>query len=238
VPTAGSYASTLDHFERVTGELPGKKSHVRCLLVFQDPRGGEENFTACDPLLDPKFLGRDKMRYFCMNSLAWRVLGLDKATRSENPCWPTDATAHHYLRRYLQSRGVWSYEGIIAYFLHLFRPGTAYITNLAKCHFGENQNGKVFRTCKLAHFRDECRAFSPNLVLSFTRKMKNLGGLPMRPDTAFLSLLHPARNSMTRKRRRFEDATEGAAIALGTLGYEPDYIRGQWNHDCDRVARS
>jgi hypothetical protein len=147
VPTAGSYGSTLQHFERVMGELSGKRENVRCMVIFQDPREDEANFVASSPHKDPALVGPGEMRYFGMNTTAWQSLGLNLATGDKNPSWPSEENAHHYLRRYF-GRGPksWSYEGIISYFIYLFRPSKAYITNHAKCHFGQKgQIKQVFR---------------------------------------------------------------------------------------------
>jgi len=211
-PTAGSYASALGHFELVLGTLPEPKNQHRLLIVFQDPRPNEGNFVAADPRVDPRELGPDQHRYFCLTPVAWRDLGLCEATGSESPCWPTEDTAHHYLRRYFTNHS-WSYDGLVTYFLYLFRPSDAYVTNLAKCHLGgRHQPSEVFSTCASKHLRHEGELFEPTVVVSFTSGLRDLGqwdqliGGRHRPQ-AVLNLYHPAaQKSPAEKIRRFESS--------------------------------
>jgi hypothetical protein len=236
-PSAGSYASTLRHFERVLGPLPGPRTSTRLLLLFQDPRPLERNFTAADPLRDPQRLGEREHRYFCLTPVAWKSLGLDSATGSSQPRWPTETTAPHFLRSYLTRRkDWWSYDAFIAYFLHLFAPTEAYVTNLAKCHFGDAQSGRVFATCARRHLTRELAILRPDLVLSFTSKIKTVGALHQPAGASgqiLLSLLHPAargENAET-KRKRMYDALHEHRHALEIRGVNVTALIERWNRD-------
>ncbi len=63
--------------------------------------------------------------------------------------------------------------GIAHYFLYLFRPADAVITNLALCHFGPAQGPSVFARCLRTHMASQAAASDPNLVISFTAKLRD-----------------------------------------------------------------
>ncbi len=230
-PTAGSYASTLCHFERALDEqLPGPRTGARILMLFQDPRSGEDNFRSAPPDTDPADLLAGEHRYFCLTKLAWATLNLGLG---EHPRWPVAETAHLFLRRYL-GRGpkAWSYDGFIAYFLALLRPADAYVTNVAKCYFSE-QTASVYDTCVRRHLAREVAVFSPNVILSFTAKLTDahIAQLALPQSCAVLRLYHPAargRVSASRKVQSFVDEVDVNAVLLGRLGINPKDLTTAW----------
>jgi hypothetical protein len=244
-PVAGSYGSTLQHFERaIGGELPNKRKDVRLLILFQDPRGRQ--YGIAKPLKDPASLADNEHRYFCLSIHAWNNLQLSACTGFAKPSWPSRENAHHYLRRYLRRirRDCWSYDGFIAYFLYLFQPEMAYITNVAKCHFGASQKQAVFKTCRATHLTREWSSFRPNLVLSFTQKMQTAVDIST-PTTQtgdsipVLRLWHPgSRKSALRKREAFTAELECNKVKLEHIGYNVVELCRQWVSDCAvRIGR-
>jgi hypothetical protein len=143
-PLAGAYPSALFHYEQVLGSLGEPRSRARILMILQDPRAGEKNFQAVAPTMPVSSLRPGEHRYFCLTITAWRALKLDQKTGKAHPEWPTAETGYHYLRRYLAASGAWPYDGFLAYFISLFRPADAAVTNLAKCHFGDHQGRAVY----------------------------------------------------------------------------------------------
>jgi hypothetical protein len=237
-PTAGSYASTLCHYERAIGsKLPGRRTSARLLMVFQDPRPAEANFRAAGPLVDPARLTSAEHRYFCLTAHAWQTLGIRKGG---GPRWPTPSTAHLYLRRYL-GRGPrsWSYDGFIAYFLYLLRPADAYITNAAKCYFA-SQTERVFDRCVESHLIREVKFFKPNLLLSFTSKLtdERLRQAALSSQAVVLRLPHPAsRVTAPEKRKRFTEALREHRNELRSLRYDPERLIEAWSRHAKRAAR-
>ena len=245
-PTAGSYATTLTHYERAIGsQLPEPRNRIRCLVLLLDPRDSEDKFVACDPLRDPVTLGFQEHRYFCLTSTAWRNLGLDRWTGSRRPVWPDENSAHHFLRRYF-GRGSWSYDGFLAYFLFLLRPEAAYITNLAKCHLGgESQLHQVYETCCRRHLNRELEMFAANVVLSFSSKvsslqhLRELCGSRSQHIRAVLYAYHPAApgKGYEAKRLQFSDALERNSLPLRKLGLDLEHAQSRWNLDVGTLAR-
>ena len=243
-PGEGSYASTLQHYERLLRPVPWQKSDIRCFVVFarprEIPREKVKPFTAAEPLTDPKKLGPQTHRYFCLSPVAWNNLGLHKLTGSREPCWPNDKTASAYLRRYFKP-GTWSYDAIIAYFLSLFRVNDAYITNLAKCSFSSERQ-KVYNNCIETHLLRELRAFDPNVVLSFTSQLSyqtrarlNRIGLGT-PEKALLSLRHPAaRGKPQDKINILVEQVRGNREHLESLGCKVDEIITQWTLNANAI---
>ncbi len=237
-PTAGSYASTLWHFERaLDAPLPGPRTGARILMLFQDPRSGEDNFRSVAPDTDPADLLAGEHRYFCLTKVAWATLNLGLG---EHPRWPVHETAHLFLRRYL-GRGpkAWSYDGFIAYFLALLRPAAAYVTNVAKCYFSE-QIESVYDTCVRKHLVREVAMFSPNVILSFTAKLTDahIARLGLPPSCAVLRLYHPAargRVSAGSKVQSFVDEVHLNAERLRRLGISPKDLTTAWREHARRV---
>lgn len=230
-PTAGSYASTLWHFERALGApLPGPRTQARVLLLFQDPRRGEDNFRSVAPDSDPAELDAGEHRYFCLTRIAWTTLRLGLG---ERPRWPVPETAHLFLRRYL-GRGprAWSYDGFIAYFLYLLRPTDAYVTNVAKCYFSD-QTESVYDTCVKKHLAREVALFAPNVILSFTGKLSDahVAQLGLPPSCAVLRLYHPAargRVSAGCKMQSLVGEVNVNADRLRRIGLDPKDLTAAW----------
>lgn len=239
-PTAGSYASTLWHFERALGAtLPGPRTGARVLLLFQDPRSGEDRFRSVAPDTDPAALDAGEHRYFCLTKIAWATL---KLGLGQHPRWPVPETAHLFLRRYL-GRGprAWSYDGFIAYFLHLLRPADAYVTNVAKCYFSE-QTESVYDTCVRRHLAREVALFAPNVILSFTGKLTDahVAQLGLPRSCAVLRLYHPAargRVSADSKVQSFVDEVGINADRLCQLGLDPTDLTAAWLEHARRCLR-
>lgn len=247
-PSTGSYASSLGHYERILKNLPQKREGLRLMLVFLDPRPIERGFVACHPLNDPALLSANDHRYFCLTPSAWRDLRLHEEPPEgmgrDSPCWPSGHTAHLYLRRYF-SGDSWSYDGFIAYFISLFRPGGAYITNLAKCHFGGHARvDEVYAACMQRHLSRELDVFRPTVMLTFSRRfdagaLAELVGNNEREPKAVLRVYHPAARKISprQKIRRFESAIAENRTALETLGCDVTDILDQWKRDSERAAQ-
>jgi hypothetical protein len=246
-PVAGSYASTLLHYERVIGEpLPEPRTRMRCLFVFQSPRPNPNRFRACPPEQDPATLEGDLHRYFCLSPAAWRNLRLDALTGSDVPKWPSEENAHHYLTRYFKG-GPWSFDAFIAYFLYLFRPESAYITNLAKCDFGkEGQTDDVYKTCSENFLRREIEDVAPNVVLSFTSKVQSQKDLfkwcrySLGEIEAVLGFYNPGYQRWTtpeRTRGKFDDEMQTNGRALERLGCDVANLRETWHRHVGRVLQ-
>jgi len=222
-PTAGSYGSALGHFESILGPLPEPKSRLRLLILLQDPRG-QDKFLIASPTKNPVELADNEHRYFCLTKLAWKSLGLDIATGSAQPVWPTEKTAPMFLRRYFRrGRRSWSYDGFLAYFLYLFRPEAAYITNLAKCNFGKTITADIVQICSSTHLVEERLLLQPNLVMSFA-SMSRESVLSMR-------LYHPAAHkSHTDKMHRLQSELMRPPIysRMRELGIDPGEIATRW----------
>jgi len=242
-PTVGSYASTLSHYEAALGgTLPGCPTwphgprKTRLLVLFQDPRGVPK-FPVADPILDPREL-KGSHRYFLLTPLAWKVLELDRATGAPGPSWPSEDTAHLFLRRYFgigPGGRSWAYDGFIAYFLWLFQPAAAYVTNLAKCHFGTGtrQPPEVFSTCGRKHLRQEIEALRPDLILSFTSKAGSSGAIVewtgIEPGAAVLRALHPAAQaSAEKKAKHLERVLCENQRSLSELGHDTRALIARW----------
>lgn len=252
-PKVGSYASTLAHYEAALGvdlpraaTWPGRVRRTRLLVLFQDPRG-VPRFPIADPRRDPCDLG-DEHRYFLLSPLAWKALRLDEATGSGTPTWPTEETAHLFLRRYFgvgPGGRAWAYDGFISFFLWFLQPADAYIANVAKCFFGNerSQPHDVFVTCARHHLRREVEAFEPNLVLSFTAlvgtpdDLSALTGATARPR-AVLRVIHPAAPmSAARKHEALSGRLRANRSGLSDLGYDVDALTAAWTR-CRRLALS
>ncbi len=243
-PNAGSYPSSLSHYESILGRFPQARTKARILFVLEAPRSGEDNFKIANPRKDVSTLAPNEHRYFCLTQLAWENLKLDR-TVSAKPCWPTHETASYFLRRYLYNAG-WSYDGIFAYFLYLFRPETAVITNLAKCHFGDNQReheNLIYDTCARLHLQNEGLLIQPNLLVSLSKKFDQSiinKYVPSLRSVPLLNLFHPAARGRIQphhKRQRFLDQVELNEKALQQLGYDVPALQAQWEHDMD-LARN
>ncbi len=196
------------------------------MILFEQPRETETHFLDVvrpdepAPSTDPS-----RHRYFCLTPLAWESLKLAKRTGSPVPCWPTSSSAHLYLRNYLGRSG-WSYDAIVAYFLHLFRPEDAYISNLAKCFPGQGRD--VFHTCMARHLAREMELFAPTLVVSFTWRLRERAQLQplmragcLSPEV--LGFLHPrARGGpgakIARVRAELESKTQAVEAAGRSVG--------------------
>jgi hypothetical protein len=240
-PTAGCYPSALEHYEAVLGALPKPRTRARILILFQDPRPGEDNFISVDPTVSPSDLTGDEHRYFCLSPHAWRALGLHERTGCSDPTWPSAETAPHFLRRYFQRRGTWSYDGFLAYFLDLFRPRSAAITDIAKCHFGDAHSRAVLERCAGIHLRSEAELIKPNLILSFTsqfdQRLLSVVG-PRLAGVPVFRLHHPAAWSGREKRiaRFVEQVAEHRAV-LASLGVDVPALRKKWLRDA-QLARA
>jgi hypothetical protein len=240
-PVAGAYPSALFHFEQVLGDLGGDRSDARILFVLLDPRNGEANFQLAPPTQPASVRAADEHRYFCLTAAAWHALSLDRATGSATPCWPDPKTAHHYLRRYLSSGGSWSYDGFLAYFIWLFRPRDAGVTDLAMCHFGRSQGPDVYACCAETKLSRLIELLSPNMVVSFTSVLNDrfvadhvpaLAGLPR------LSLLHPAaRGGREPHSRRFLEQLAANRTELEPLALDVDAIAMRWKANAARDDR-
>lgn len=228
-PSAGSYGSSLAHFEGSIGSpLPDKIPGLRVLMVFQDPRPRETNFTVVAPSRAPGSLRGTDHRYFCLSEKAWADLGLTAI--APTPQWPTPETAHLFLKKYLRG-GSWSYDGIIALFLYLFRPEDAYITNLAKCYFIDNQDDAVYDNCAQAHLSREFKLFEPNLVISFTSKLtsEKRRAKQFNPPHAFLRFSHPASHGGGMPRSsKFRSELTSNRENLARLSLDVDSILSKW----------
>ena len=246
-PSSGSHPSNLSHYESILGALNEQRTRARILILLQDPRSGENNFTLADPKADPATLTQDEHRYFCLTLSAWRNLGLEQATNSVQPCWPTPDTAPRYLDRYMSRNKSWSYDGFLAYFLYLFRPESAIITNLAKCYFEKSQGGgvferrRVFERCTNIHLEKEASLIGPtppNLLISFTSQCDD-GILrkfaPSLRSVTRLKLYHPASDRYGKtpliKCQRFLEEVDSQATALEKLGYNVPQLQERWIND-------
>jgi len=246
-PTAGSYATTLRHFEAaLDAPLPSPRNRLRCTFLLQDPRDNEDQFVACDPLRDPATLKPHEHRYFCLTLPAWRNLGLDRKTRSKLPIWPDDSNAYHFLQRYIGGRS-WSYDGFLTYFLYLLHPQAAYITNIAKCHFGRRpQPREVYEICCRRHLSREMEMFAANTVLSFSSKARSLEGLrelcgcSLPGVKAVLYAYHPAApgKGYEAKRSQFAAALDRCKVPLQELGLDVVGARDLWISHVDRLEQS
>ena len=240
-PSAGCYPSSLEHYEAILGPFPEPRTDTRLLILLLDPRPVEKNFTVAAPTTPPQLLRPHEHRYFCLTQHAWKTLGLDSVTRSSTPVWPTELTAHHYLKRYMAGRGKWSYDGFLAYFLYLFRPSAALITDLAKCHFGDAQNRTVYEQCAERHLEAEARLLQPNLILSFTSLLQD-GKLisryvPTLHRVPFLTLYHPAAwKGRDQRDKRFQDQVQNSAAALQSLGHDTNAVCERWRQHVKNAA--
>ncbi len=239
-PVAGAYPSALVHYEEILGPLLEARTAARILFVLQDPRAGEGNFKTAPPTTPGTQLAADEHRYFCLTPLAWRALKLDRATGCAIPQWPTAATAHHFLRRYLSSRGAWSYDGFLAYFIYLFRPSEAGVTDLAKCHFGSDQGRSIYERCAKTHLAFEVDALKPNLIISFTSWLNNRslvqGHVPAIASIPKLTLFHPAaRENRAARESRFLEEVRNAGAALQGLGINAGALAATWRADVRRA---
>lgn len=240
-PVLCSYASTLDHVEQVLGTLPDKHGGIRLMMLFQDPPQ-ELPIDICHPLDDPSELGADETRYFCITQSAWECLLLHRWTGDPIASWPTEGNAYHFLRRYFRSDGQWSYDGIVTYFLWLFRPAQAYITNHAKCNFGVWPQPKgVFETCGRTHLSREIELFQPDILLSFTFRIAAAADLRRwcglhKQDLAVLRLPHPATD--TDKVGKVLEALVSDANALDSLGYDLSSLLDMWMRDATAARDS
>lgn len=235
-PIAGAYPSSLWHYEAVLGPLDVPRTESRVLMVFQDPRAGEGNFRVADPRKSPADLRPGEHRYFCLSQVAWQALRLDRATGSAFPRWPTPATAHSYLRRYLTAAGAWSYDGFLAYFLYLLRPADAVITNLALCHFGPAQGPSVFARCLRTHMGTQATILAPNLVISFTAKLRDRRlmreNLPSLDQVPTIILPHPAAHvDRWGRRDQFLSELERMRTHLDSLGIDVGSLAHRWTAD-------
>ncbi len=241
-PIAGAYPSSLMHYEDILGPLDLPRTSARVLLVLQDPRAGEDHFQTADPTRAGVDLGPTEHRYFCLTPVAWRALKLDVATGKSAPHWPTSETAHLFLRRYLSSGGAWSYDGFLAYFLYLFRPTDALVTDLAKCHFGDDQDGRVYKRCASVHLGIEVSTLKPNLVISFTSLLtKRLleKHVPSLNEVPRLTLFHPAaRPGREPRRDRFLSELWHAQPDIERLGFDLRALADQWTADVEKATRS
>jgi len=160
------------------------------------------------------------------------------------PCWPRTETAHHYPWRYFRGgRGgnAWSYDALITYFVWLLRPADVYVTNLAKCFFGDakTQTSEVFATCARHHFVRELEMFKPNVVLSFTKRVRtsrdllDLGIPPESSIKVVLPALHPAARGLSgsaeAKLATFHDGVMAGEVVLRDLGLEVESISTLWS---------
>jgi hypothetical protein len=148
-----------------------------------------------------------------------------------------------YLHRYLRP-GSWSYNGIVAYFLYLFRPSDAYITNLAKCHFGgRSQANEVYDTCARLHLRRESEIFRPTLVVSFTARLRQLSRwnelvAGSHTPNAVLSLYHPAAQVRPQdKIRRFVNSARHCREVLERLGCGVGAVLEGWSRHCQKALQ-
>lgn len=240
-PKAGAYPSALAHYEEILGPLSRPRTRARVLVVLQDPRAGETNFTTADPSTSGMDLGATSHRYFCLSPVAWRALKLDLATGSQVPRWPSDETAPHFLRRYLARRGPWSYDGFLAYFLNLLRPEDALVTDLAKCHFGEKQEASVYERCASLHLRTEIAELQPNMVLSFTSLLRDGFLSRTAPEIlplVRLNLFHPASWANADARcERFSQELASNGDGLLRLGIDAEALSMTWNRHVAAARR-
>ena len=231
-PSAGCYPSSLEHYESVLGPLPGTRTSARLLLLLQDPRPVETNFVVAKPNKDPRTLRSNEHRYFCLTPVAWKALRLDTSTGSVAPQWPNERTAPAFLRRYLAGAGSWSYDGFLAYFLYLMRPAAALVTDLAKCHFGQQQSAEVFRRCAATHLETEVQLLKPNLVLSFTSRFRDpkiRERVPSLRTSTVLTLFHPAARPKRKARtKRLMEEVAASEAALAHLGYDVPALKARW----------
>ena len=242
-PKSGSHPSSLSHFEAILGRLDEPRTKARILIVLQDPRSNEEGFKIADPSKAPTDLAPDEHRYFCLTSLAWRALKLDK-TVGFNPCWPTIETAHYFLARYFSINRSWSYDGFLAYFLYLFRPESAVITNLAKCYFTA-QNDSVYRRCAEIHLETEAVRLRPNLIIAIGKKCNPSllrKYVPSLRSVPLLHFQHPAAgrgnhyDKCQDKYQHIINAILGEEKLLHELGYDVLELIKQWEHDVNRTV--
>ncbi|MBN1321644.1 MAG: hypothetical protein JXA87_12480 [Thermoleophilia bacterium] len=222
---AGSYASELAHFEEALGApLPGPRTDLRLLILFQDARSSDK-FELASPFEPVAELGDDRHRYFCLTKKAWEDLGLDEPTGSPVPRWPDEGSAPAYLARYLKrTRNSWSYDGFLAYLLYRFRPEDAYITNLAKCYAGDRT--QVFRNCAKKHLSTEISDFRPNAMISFTGRantradLGRLTGADLSKVGCFMRFYHPAVWGARRKKLKMRDQISEHEAELSRLKCE------------------
>lgn len=245
VPVQCSHASTLAYMEDVMDSLPDKRDGIRLMMLFKDPPSHLQ-VNMGHPLGDPKLVGEGESHYFCLTQTAWENLLLHLWTGSQSPSWPTGETAHHFLRRYFRADGQWSYDGIVAYFLWLFRPAQAYITNHAKCNFGvRSQPEEIFETCSRVHLSWEIELFRPDILLSFTSRIRTTGDLleyldpeivEDGPPVLYFSSPRPMPH-VDKVRRGFDALTDNAG-ALTLLGYDADSLVSRWLADATRARDS
>ncbi|KAF0246453.1 MAG: hypothetical protein FD180_717 [Planctomycetota bacterium] len=237
VPTVGSYASTMWHFERVLGAFPRPRSQAKCLVLFEEP-GKNVRFTACSPLVDPRQLKVGEHRYFCLTPMAWENLKLPG-----RPRWPDEETAPEFLRRYFRaSPWKWSYDGMIAFFLWLLRPADAYVTNVAKCYF-KGQGSDVFETCADAHLAREFELFGPDLVLSFTSEFntERFRRVSASRSIALLQLYHPAAWGHVKPAHKIErllGEVKRNQRSLASLGIDVEELSSEWRGNSARALQA
>ena len=240
-PCAGSYASTMRHYESFLGLLPDPRSQARVLIIFQDPRNPNagEKFEVCGPLEDGRSISKAKHRYFCLSQVAWDNLELGRWIGQEHPCWPQQGKAHHYLRNYFRLRNTyWSYDAFLAYVLFQLRVKDTYVTNLGKCHFGEQQTKQIYQVCASSHLAREIAVLAPNGIISFCSRVPDLASLErvcgtrIRTALFFLSLLHPAsRKGHVAKYLQFLNEIAKNADGLRSLGVRVESLKMAWRQD-------
>lgn len=241
-PTAGSYASSLIHFEQAMGaRLPEPRSKLRLLMLFLDPRPIESNFTAIPPAKSPAGLSSDRHRYFCLTQAAWDSLGLVHRVGSDRPCWPTDETSFHFLRKYLRGGNGWSYDAFVAYLLFRLRPLDAYVTNLSKCYLSQRSE-EAMRICGHAHLRRELEMTGANCVLSFTAKIKDrqalsqfVGSVPVNVECVMYLYHFAAHLNQDARTIQWRRQIERNREVLTRLGCQSDELVNSWLIDQQRL---
>lgn len=244
-PTAGSYGSSLLHFEQaMAARLPEPRSSLRVLMLFLDPRPGESNFTAVPPTRSPADLPPNLHRYFCLTQAAWGSLGLAGRVGSDGPCWPTDATSFHFLRKYLRGGNGWSYDAFLAYLLFRLRPLDAYVTNLSKCYLRQRSEDAM-RICGRAHLQRELEMTGANCVLSFTANIKDqrtlsqfVGSVPANVKCVMYLHHFAAHCNQDDRTAQWCRQIESNREVLARPGCQPDELVHSWLVDQQRLKTS
>ena len=240
-PAVGSYGSSLANFEAILGPLPARNRAGRYLILLQDPRPSEANFSLAGPDVPPAELKPSQHRYFCLTRFAWNSLSMEQFTGISHPVWPCEETASAFLRTYLRSKH-WCYDAFLAYLLWMLAPQDAYITNVAKCHFGDHMAPKAtIKTCAAKRLPTELRLFAPTVVLSLTSKVQSARQLSLLTGhdvaTPFIRGDHPrARGGVAAKVSRLSDSLVANRASLEAVGVRPEEIRRRWLRDCAKVG--
>jgi len=114
-----------------------------------------------------------------------------------------------------------------------------YVTNQAKCHFGERiQSDAIFETCSRRHLVRELSLFSPSLILSFTFRFSKPTDTARwcGPDVPKVPIIlrapHPAaRQTGQEKREAFARILRTHERQLSTYGYDVDILLERWLRD-------